>query len=114
MVPPSIDVPVIYAESHILFFDIEGLIVELLSEEYSAMSPASLEAAGLITSEYMKVAALTQSASPDATKRISGILAKMKEGAETMQTKLQAKAEQIKGHMDRKGKFIFKTFQTHA
>lgn len=30
-------------ESHILFFDIEGLIVELLSEEYSAMSPASLE-----------------------------------------------------------------------
>ncbi|CAG9137037.1 unnamed protein product [Plutella xylostella] len=91
------------AESHILFFDIEGLIVELLSEEYSAMSPASLEAAGLITSEYMKVAALTQSASPDATKRISGILAKMKEGAETMQTKLQAKAEQIKGHMDQKG-----------
>ncbi|KAL0859247.1 hypothetical protein ABMA27_011058 [Loxostege sticticalis] len=112
-------------ESHILFFDIEGLIVELLSEEYSAMSPASLEAAGLITSEYMKVAALTQSASPDATKRISdffgrvkdkagdmerllkekdkhGILAKMKEGAETMQTKLQAKAEQLKGHLDPK------------
>ncbi|KAJ8707045.1 hypothetical protein PYW08_011179 [Mythimna loreyi] len=114
-------------ESHILFFDIEGLIVELLSEEYSAMSPASLEAAGLITSEYMKVAALTQSASPDATKRISdffgrvkdkagdmerllkekdkhGILAKMKEGAENMQTKLQAKAEQLKGHADAKGR----------
>ncbi|XP_013176375.1 PREDICTED: WD repeat-containing protein 7 isoform X2 [Papilio xuthus] len=112
-------------ESHILFFDIEGLIVELLSEEYSAMSPASLEAAGLITSEYMKVAALTQSASPDAAKRISdffgrvkdkagdmerilkekdkhGILAKMKEGAETMQTKLQAKAEQLKGGSDHK------------
>ncbi|XP_063835595.1 WD repeat-containing protein 7-like [Ostrinia nubilalis] len=107
-------------ESHILFFDIEGLIVELLSEEYSAMSPASLEAAGLITSEYIRVAALTQSASPDATKRISdffgrvkdkagdmerllkekdkhGILAKMKEGAENMQVKLQAKAEQLKG-----------------
>ncbi|CAH0761824.1 unnamed protein product [Diatraea saccharalis] len=89
-------------ESHILFFDIEGLIVELLSEEYSAMSPASLEAAGYITSEYMKVAALTQSASPDATKRISGILAKMKEGAETVQTKLQAKAEQLKGHLETK------------
>ncbi|CAG4963489.1 unnamed protein product [Colias eurytheme] len=112
-------------ESHILFFDIEGLIVELLSEEYSAMSPASLEAAGLITSEYMKVAALTQSASPDAAKRISdffgrvkdkagdmerllkekdkhGILAKMKEGAENMQTKLQAKAEQLKSHLDAK------------
>ncbi|XP_037873545.1 WD repeat-containing protein 7 isoform X2 [Bombyx mori] len=112
-------------ESHILFFDIEGLIVELLSEEYSAMSPASLEAAGLISSEYMKAAALTQSASPDATKRISdffgrvkdkagdmerilkekdkhGILAKMKEGAETVQTKLQAKAEQLKNHLDNK------------
>ncbi|XP_064292952.1 WD repeat-containing protein 7 isoform X3 [Plodia interpunctella] len=89
-------------ESHILFFDIEGLIVELLSEEYSAMSPASLEEAGLVTSEYMTLAALTQSASPDATKRISGILAKMKEGAETMQTKLQAKAEQLKGHLEPK------------
>ncbi|XP_045532063.1 WD repeat-containing protein 7-like isoform X2 [Pieris brassicae] len=112
-------------ESHILFFDIEGLIVELLSEEYSAMSPASLEAAGLITSEYMKVAALTQSASPDAAKKISdffgrvkdkagdmerllkekdkhGILAKMKEGAENMQTKIQAKADQLKSQLDAK------------
>lgn len=31
------------AESHILFFDIEGLIVELHSEEYAAMSPTTLE-----------------------------------------------------------------------
>lgn len=60
-------------ESHILFFDIEALIIELLSEEYSAMSPNSLEAAGLISStEYLKVAALTQSASPDAHKKIVG------------------------------------------
>lgn len=28
----------------------------------------------------------------------------MKEGAETMQTKLQAKAEQLKGQMEHKGK----------
>ncbi|KAJ2939340.1 hypothetical protein O0L34_g13438 [Tuta absoluta] len=113
-------------ESHILFFDIEGLIVELLSEEYSAMSPASLEAAGFITSEYMRVATLTRSSSPDTTKRISdffgrvkdkagemervlkekdkhGILAKMKEGAENMQTKLHAKAEQLKSHLEPKG-----------
>lgn len=85
-------------ESHILFFDIEALIgsnifcfvynicnksidaflfffyiVQLLSDEYGAMSPGSLEAHGLIsTSEYQKVAALTQSASPDAHKIISG------------------------------------------
>lgn len=31
------------AESHILFFDIEGLIFELHSEEYAAMSPTTLE-----------------------------------------------------------------------
>ncbi|XP_057656171.1 WD repeat-containing protein 7 isoform X16 [Diorhabda carinulata] len=59
-------------ESHILFFDIEALIIELLSEEYETMSPGSLEAAGLINaSEYLKVAALTQSASPDAHKKIA-------------------------------------------
>lgn len=41
----------------------------------------------------------------------TGILAKMKESAETMQTKLQAKAEQLKGHLDQKGKFRFKLGQ---
>ncbi|XP_051158391.1 WD repeat-containing protein 7 isoform X1 [Leptopilina boulardi] len=106
-------------ESHILFFDIEGLIVQLLSDEYGAMTPGSLEAQGLISaSEYQKVAALTRSASPDTHKKIAdffgrvkdkagdverilkekdrhGILAKMKEGAENVQTKLQAKAESV-------------------
>ncbi|XP_012268313.2 WD repeat-containing protein 7 isoform X11 [Athalia rosae] len=60
-------------ESHILFFDIEALIVQLLSDEYGSMSPGSLEAQGLISAaEYQKVAALTQSASPDAHKKIAG------------------------------------------
>lgn len=37
------------------------------------MSPGSLEAQGLISAtEYQKVAALTQSASPDAHKKIAG------------------------------------------
>lgn len=37
------------------------------------MSPGSLEAQGLISaSEYQKVAALTQSASPDAHRKIAG------------------------------------------
>lgn len=35
------------AESHILFFDIEGLIFELHSEEYAAMSPTTLEVSNL-------------------------------------------------------------------
>ncbi|KAF5297134.1 hypothetical protein FQA39_LY02714 [Lamprigera yunnana] len=59
-------------ESHILFFDIEALVIELLNEEYSAMSPGGLETAGLISqSEYFKVASLTHSASPDAHKKIA-------------------------------------------
>lgn len=49
--------------------------VQLLSEEYSAMSPGTLEAHGLInTTEYAKVVALTRSASPDAHKKIAGQL----------------------------------------
>lgn len=51
------------------------LIVQLLTEEYSTMSPGTLEAQGLINqAEYQKVAALTQSASPDAHKKIAGKL----------------------------------------
>jgi len=47
--------------------------VKLLNEEYSLMSPNTLEAQGLINqNEYQKVAALTQSASPDAQKKIAG------------------------------------------
>nr|CAH7751890.1 unnamed protein product [Callosobruchus chinensis] len=82
-------------ESHILFFDVEALIIELLSEEYDMMSPGSLEAAGLISqSEYSRVANLTQSASPDAHKKIVGILAKMKEGAETAFAKAESVLKQ--------------------
>lgn len=48
--------------------------MQLLSDEYGTMSPGSLESQGLISaSEYQKVAALTQSASPDAHKKIAGI-----------------------------------------
>lgn len=47
--------------------------VQLLSEEYSAMSPGTLEARGLINpTEYEKVLTLTKSASPDAHKKIAG------------------------------------------
>ncbi|XP_057656157.1 WD repeat-containing protein 7 isoform X3 [Diorhabda carinulata] len=79
-------------ESHILFFDIEALIIELLSEEYETMSPGSLEAAGLINaSEYLKVAALTQSASPDAHKKIADFFGKMKNKAENMEMIIKEK-----------------------
>jgi hypothetical protein len=56
-----------------LFFDIEALIVQLLSEEYGALSPATLEAQGLISqTEFCKILALTHSASPDAQQKIAG------------------------------------------
>ncbi|CAH1988564.1 unnamed protein product [Acanthoscelides obtectus] len=79
-------------ESHILFFDVEALIIELLSEEYDMMSPGSLEAAGLISqSEYSRVANLTQSASPDAHKKIVDFFGKMKNKAENMEMIIKEK-----------------------
>ncbi|CRK99649.1 CLUMA_CG012960, isoform A [Clunio marinus] len=77
------------AESHILFFDIEGLIVELHSEEYAAMSPTTLEAQGLLIQQHV-----THPTS-DTSKKITGILAKVKEGAEQVGTKIQAKVETV-------------------
>ncbi|KAH7946467.1 hypothetical protein HPB49_025502 [Dermacentor silvarum] len=57
-------------DSHVLFFDIEALIVQLLSEEYSGMSPGTLESQGLINqSEYQKY--LTLSSSPETHKKLS-------------------------------------------
>jgi len=57
-------------DNNLIYF---SAIVQLLSDEYGAMSPGSLEAQGLISAaEYQKVAALTQSASPDAHKKIVG------------------------------------------
>ncbi|XP_046440938.1 WD repeat-containing protein 7-like isoform X2 [Daphnia pulex] len=104
-------------EFHAVFFDAEALVVQLLHEEYSLMSPNTLETHGLINqSEYQKVAALTHSASPDAQKKIAdflgkvkdkagdmerrlkdkdkhGILAKVRESAENMQHKIQSRSD---------------------
>ncbi|XP_067140814.1 WD repeat-containing protein 7 isoform X4 [Centruroides vittatus] len=81
-------------DSHILFFDIEALIVQLLTEEYSTMSPATLEGQGLINqSEYQKYQNLASS--PDAQKKLTGFIAKMKDTAETAAHKIQAKAESV-------------------
>ncbi|KAL2731518.1 WD repeat-containing protein 7 isoform X1 [Vespula maculifrons] len=79
-------------ESHILFFDIEALIVQLLSDEYGTMSPGSLESQGLISaSEYQKVAALTQSASPDAHKKIADFFGRVKDKAGDVERILKEK-----------------------
>lgn len=71
------------SEGHILFFDVEALIVQLLTEEYSAMSPGTMEAQGFTNQkEYEKIWALTKPASPDAVKKISGFLNKVKDRAD--------------------------------
>ena len=72
------------AESHILFFDVEALIVQLLTEEYSVMSPGTMEVQGLTNqAEYDKIRALTKVASPDTAKKITGFLSKVKDTADS-------------------------------
>ncbi|XP_037931980.1 WD repeat-containing protein 7-like, partial [Teleopsis dalmanni] len=101
------------AESHILFFDIEGLIFELHSEEYAKMTPADLEALGVVLANPKDKAAHL-----DASKKISdffgivknkagdmekilkdkdkhGIVQKFKEKTEIVEKKVQAKVESI-------------------
>merc|ERR1719189_3161383 len=72
------------AEGHILFFDVEALIVQLLTEEYSAMSPGTMEVQGLTNqAEYDRVRALTKVASPDTARKITGFLSKVKDTADS-------------------------------
>merc|ERR1719347_966793 len=72
------------AESHILFFDVEALIVQLLTEEYSVMSPGTMEVQGLTNqAEYDRVRALTKVASPDTARKITGFLSKVKGEADS-------------------------------
>ena len=72
------------AESHILFFDVEALIVQLLTEEYSVMSPGTMEVQGLTNqAEYDKIRALTKVSSPDTARKITGFLSKVKDTADS-------------------------------
>uniref|UniRef100_A0A1B0FNG5 WD repeat-containing protein 7 n=1 Tax=Glossina morsitans morsitans TaxID=37546 RepID=A0A1B0FNG5_GLOMM len=74
------------AESHILFFDIEGLIFELHSEEYAKMNVADLEALGIIlNSQKEKVLHL------EASKKISDFFGKVKNKAGDMEKILKDK-----------------------
>uniref|UniRef100_A0A336LGZ9 CSON011489 protein n=1 Tax=Culicoides sonorensis TaxID=179676 RepID=A0A336LGZ9_CULSO len=95
------------AESHILFFDIEGLIFELHSEEYAKMVQNTIEAAqkseqhgsdaGKKISDFLgRVKAKTTDVEKILKEKDKhGILAKVKEGAENIQTKVQAKVESV-------------------
>ena len=81
-------------ESHILFFDVEALIVQLLSEEYAQLSPNTLESRGLTRNlEYKRYSEMASS--PETAHKLSGLLAKMKDTAENAAQKIQAKADSI-------------------
>ena len=79
---------------HVLFFDLESMIVNLLSEEYALLSPNTLESQGLTANtEYHKF--LTMSCSPEGHNKLSGMFNKMKESAGTAAQKIQSKAERV-------------------
>lgn len=106
------------AESHILFFDIEGLIFELHSEEYKKMIQTAVlnqktdtvaaDTTKKITDFFGKVKAKTENLEKSLKdKDKHGILAKVKEGAENIHTKVQAKVDQVvKNIGEAKGKLI--------
>merc|ERR1739842_91186 len=80
------------ANSHVLFFDIEALIVQLLSDEYALMSPNTLEANDLImSSQYQRMNVLTHPASPEAAKKIAEFFGKVKDKAGEMEKKKKKK-----------------------
>ncbi|KAG7176577.1 WD repeat-containing protein 7-like [Homarus americanus] len=80
------------ANSHVLFFDIEALIVQLLSDEYTLMSPGTLEANELImSSQYQRMNVLTHPASPEAAKKIAEFFGKVKDKAGEMEKKMKEK-----------------------
>ena len=81
-------------DSHVLFFDVESMIVDLLSEEYSLLSPGSLESQGLTTNaEFQKF--LFMSCSPESQNKLSGLFSKVKENAGSAAAKIQARAEKV-------------------
>ncbi|KAG5679319.1 hypothetical protein PVAND_008892 [Polypedilum vanderplanki] len=63
------------------------------------MSPTTLEAQGLLIQQHN-----TNNPSSDAGKKITGILAKVKEGAEQVGTKIQAKVETVVKQINETGK----------
>lgn len=80
--------------SHIVYFDIETLIVQLLSEEYSLMSPSTLENLGFFVREGEN----GQEGLSETQKKMSEFFAKVKDHAENIGQKIQEKAEEAGLH----------------
>ncbi|XP_070197340.1 WD repeat-containing protein 7-like isoform X2 [Littorina saxatilis] len=80
-------------DAHVLFFDTESLIVQLLSEEFALLSPGELEARGLSSGPLMD-RKMHEGDVGDAQQKLAGFIAKAKETAENVTQKLQAKMDQ--------------------
>jgi hypothetical protein len=79
---------------HVLFFDLESMIVNLLSEEYALLSPNSLESQGLTNnSEYQKF--VSMSCSPDQQGKLTRLFANVRENAGTAASKIQSGANKV-------------------
>ncbi|KAK3086238.1 hypothetical protein FSP39_015629 [Pinctada imbricata] len=70
-------------DSHIIFFDTEALIVQLLTEEYALMSPGELESKGYIP--------FSENPDPnEGINKLTGMVAKIKEKADSMGQRIQS------------------------
>lgn len=82
------------SDAHVLFFDTEALIVQLLTEEYALLSPSELEARGFTVPSDDKVMQ-GQVEMGDAQQKLVGFLAKVKEKAENVSQRIQARVDQM-------------------
>lgn len=77
-------------DAHIIYFDTEALIVQLLTDEYALMSPGELEAKGFFPTGQTETPGGDVS---DAQAKIAGVMAKIKEKADSVGQKIQAKVD---------------------
>ncbi|KAL3860797.1 hypothetical protein ACJMK2_010864, partial [Sinanodonta woodiana] len=77
-------------ESHVIFFDTESLIVQLLTDEFSTMSPGELEAKGMFS---VNTKRSSQSDISEAQTKIAEIISKGKDRADTLGQKNQQTVE---------------------
>lgn len=80
-------------DAHILFFDTEALIVQLLTEEYALMTPGELEIFNTASPTMERIHSAIQPEVSEAAVKIAGLIAKVKDKAENVGHKIQNKVE---------------------
>ncbi|XP_052824670.1 WD repeat-containing protein 7 isoform X2 [Octopus bimaculoides] len=80
-------------DAHLLFFDTESLIVQLLTEEYALMTPGEIEAFNTTSPTMERLHNAIQPEVSEAAVKIAGLIAKVKDKAENVGHKIQNKVE---------------------